>query len=86
MVYLISYDLLNHATFGQYEELIGALRKLGAQRVLLSQWVVRRGETSVVLRDHLKKFIHAQDRVLVSEISTSNWASLNLMFDINSLQ
>jgi hypothetical protein len=83
-LYLISYDLRNHATFGQYETLINAITQLGGQRVLLSEWAVRRNENSVVLRDHLRPFIHAQDRLLVSEI-TANWAGWNLMFDINQL-
>jgi hypothetical protein len=84
-LYLISYDLMNHATFGQYETLIAELRRIGSQRALLSQWVVRRGETSAVIRDHLRNFIHANDRLLVSEISTTNWASYNLLVDLNKL-
>jgi hypothetical protein len=83
-LYLISYDLLNHATFGQYETLIAELHRLGAQRVLLSEWVVRRDETSVVLRDHLRQYIHAADRLLVSEI-TVNWAGWNLLIDLTKI-
>ena len=56
-LYLVSYDLLNHATFGQYETLIAELRRIGSQRVLLSEWVVRREEGSEALRDRLRAFI-----------------------------
>lgn len=83
-LYLVSYDLLNHATFGQYETLIAELKRLGAQRVLLSEWVMRRTETSIVLRDHLKQYIHAADRLLVSEI-TANWAAWNLPIDLTKI-
>lgn len=84
MLYLISYDLMNHATMNQYEELFKALRNLGAQRVLLSEWAVKRAENSVVIRDHLRPFIHAQDRLLVCEL-TANWASFNQLIDMNRL-
>src|ERR1700693_4456144 len=84
-LYLISYDLRNHATFGQYETLIAELERLGARRVLLSEWIVKRTETSAVLRDHLKGFIHATDRLLVTEVSTTNWASWNIMININDV-
>jgi hypothetical protein len=83
-LYLVSYDLLNHATFGQYEELIAEIQRLGGKRVLLSEWVMRRADGSVELRDHLRKFIHSADRLLVSEIS-GNWASWAVLCDINKL-
>lgn len=84
-LYLISYDLLNKATFGEYEDLIAEIKRLGGVKSLYSEWAVRRTETSLVLRDHLQKFIHASDRVLVSEISTTNWASSHLLCDLNKL-
>jgi hypothetical protein len=83
-LYLVSYDLMNHATMNQYQELFTALHNLGAQRVLLSEWAMRRNETSVQIRDHLRRFIHAQDRLLVSEL-TANWASFNQLIDMNTL-
>lgn len=84
-LYLISYDLLNKATFGEYETLIAEIQKLGGKRALLSEWAIRRNETSVVLRDHLQKFIHATDRILVCEISTTNWASGSLLTDLKKI-
>ena len=84
-LYLISYDLLNKATFGEYETLIAEIKKLGGVKALYSEWAIRRNETSVVLRDHLQQFIHPTDRLLVSEINTANWASLRLMCDLNKL-
>ena len=81
-LYLISYDLLNKKTFGDYETLISELRKLGAKEALFSQWLLRSSVSSSQIRDFLKKFIHSDDRVLVTEIST-NWAGRNLIVDPN---
>ncbi len=78
-LYLISYDLLNHKTFGQYEELIQELERIGAKKVLYSEWVMSNTATSIAIRDHLAKYVHTDDRILVSELSTTNWASRNLL-------
>lgn len=83
-LYLISYDLMNHATFGQYETLIGELRKLGAQRVLLSEWLLRSNSASTDICKFLMNYIHVNDRLLVSEI-TANWASYKVLVDINKM-
>jgi hypothetical protein len=85
-LYLISYDLMNHATFGQYEKLIAEIKRLGGERVLLSEWAMGRSESAVVLRDHLRQFIHNNDRLLVSEISAANWASWKALWDLNQIQ
>jgi hypothetical protein len=84
-LYLISYDLLNHAQFGEYESLIAEIRRLGGQKALYSQWAMRRTETSVQLRDHLQKFIHATDRILVCAISETDWASGHLLCNLNQI-
>lgn len=84
-VYWVGYDLLNHATFGQYETLIHELERLGAKKILYSDWVVRSTYSSEVLRNHFMQFIHARDRILVAEISASNWAAFNLLLNINNI-
>ena len=83
MLYLISYDLIGKS-FDQYEDLIKELERLGARRVLLSEWVWRSENTSVEIRDHVRLFMHPNDRLLVSEITT-NWASINVLYDINNM-
>jgi hypothetical protein len=83
-LYLVSYDLLNKATFGDYENLIAALKTLGAQRVLYSQWVLRNAATSEQIRDHLTPHMHAADRLLVCEM-TANWASRGALVNINTV-
>lgn len=82
-LFQISYDLTHHATMNQYEELIGELRRLGAKKAQLSEWFWNGDSTPLVLRDHLKQFIHKDDRLLV--VTVDNWASYNALFDINTL-
>ena len=83
-LYRISYDLLNKKTFGEYETLISELRRIGAKEVLFSEWVWKGENYSCKeMREHLKKFVHADDRILVTLVS--DWASRNAMFDINNL-
>jgi hypothetical protein len=82
VLYLISYDLLNHSKEEEYKELFDELQRLGAKRVLLSQWLWRGSNTSGQIRDHLMQFVHTTDRILVVEVPT-NWAGNNLLFNPN---
>ena len=83
-LYLVGYDLMNHKTQGEYEELMKELKRLGAQKVLLSQWVLQSNVDAEAIRDRLRKFMHEDDRMLVAEI-TNNWASCWTLFSINEL-
>jgi uncharacterized protein (DUF488 family) len=60
---MIVYDLERRGE--SYEPLLSALRKLGAQHVLYSKWVLRSRYTAVQLRDYLQRFIEANDLLLV---------------------
>lgn len=83
MLYIISYDLRQPRR--DYQTLYDELYRLQAQRVLESLWVVRRSNTSAVnLRDHLKEFIDADDRVLVAQFD-NRWATFNALYDINKI-
>jgi hypothetical protein len=82
-LYLISYDLRNHATMNQYEELIKELRRLGAQKAQLSEWLWKSENTPAQIRDHLRKFIHDSDRLLITAVG--GWASWNSMIDVNKV-
>jgi hypothetical protein len=82
-LYLISYDLIGKK-FDQYEDLIRELERLGAKRILLSQWVWRGTNPSAETRDHLRKFMHANDRIVVCEL-TGGWAAFNALIDINQI-
>jgi hypothetical protein len=65
--YLISYDLDKPGQ--DYTDLIAALRKAGAIKVLYSQWGLETTSTAVQIRDYLRKFIDGNDRLLVVELS-----------------
>ena len=83
MRYLISYDLTN-ADEDDYKVLHDELKRIGAKRVLRSQWAVSMNDTSTKkLTDHLKNFINKDDRLLVTTIvAFSGW---NLIFRISKL-
>lgn len=77
--FLVSYDLMSPGR--DYGKLYAALDALNAVRVLFSQWVLRTNLTAVQLRDHLRQYMDANDRILVNDFS--DWASYNTLVDIN---
>ena len=84
MRYIISYDLL--APGKNYQTLYDELAALGGCRVLLSQWIMRRTQTSAAdLRDHIRKFIDANDRLFVTCLDNADWAGLNAMTDASAV-
>jgi CRISPR/Cas system-associated endoribonuclease Cas2 len=84
-VYLISYDLLNKATFGEYEQLIAELKRMGARRVLYSEWMLRTNNTALEITNRLRKQIHGSDRIMVIAVDMSNGAIANLMCRIDDI-
>lgn len=81
--YIISYDLI--APGKNYQPLYDALQAAGAKRVLLSQWAVKINQTAEQLRDAIRAYMDANDRLLVDELSDSNWASWNALIDLNKI-
>ena len=84
-LYLISYDLMNHKTFGQYEKLMDELQISEARKILIAGWILKSSETAIQIRDRLRKLIHRDDRLLVTQISDTNWASWAVLTSINDL-
>ena len=78
-LYLISYDLDKPGQ--KYDQLIDALQKRGAQKILLSAWGLRTTSSSVQVRDWVRQYTDANDRILVTPLS--DWAAWNAMNDIN---
>jgi hypothetical protein len=72
---LVSYDLDKPGQ--NYDGLTNRLKQLGAFRVLFSQWALFTTLTPVQLRDDLKAFVDANDRLLITVVA--DWASYNLM-------
>ena len=66
---------------------VEALHQLGAQRLLQSQWIVRRTNTTATgIRDFLRPcIIDANDRLLVTCLDIRDWAGWNLMVDPNTV-
>lgn len=84
MKYTISYDL--NTPGKNYQALYTALESIGAHRVLLSEWVTKRYNTTAAgLRDHIWQFMDANDRLFVKSLDSNDWAGMNLMFDPNRL-
>lgn len=80
-VHMISYDLITPGK--NYDALIDAIQALGLwAHPLKSQWLVVSQATQSGLRDHLKQFIDANDRLLVVTIERQAWAAMNLPPDV----
>ena len=79
--WLISYDL--NVPGQNYKGIDKELVRLGAARVLYSQWVLASSSSAAELRDYFKNFLDSNDRLLVS--SLQDWAAWNAMIDINKV-
>lgn len=71
MLYLISYDLVKPEK--DYPDLIAALQRLKATKVLLSEWLVTSTATAPSLAElvHKEGKLDANDRLLVVECTQS---------------
>ncbi len=77
MRYLISYDLM--APGKDYSELWTALRQINAVRVLDSQWVTNRANTTPLgIANYCLKHMDSNDRILVAEMP-DNYGHKNLL-------
>jgi hypothetical protein len=81
----ISYDLVKRK---DYPELWTELKRLGARRVLLSQWGVRLAPntTAASLRDNLMRYIDADDRLVIIQIDGTDWATYNALYPLAELK
>jgi hypothetical protein len=73
--YLITYDLLRPGK--DYSSLTKELTRLGARRILLSVWTMTSASSAVQIRDHLARFVDANDRIWVSTYGA--WAGRGLL-------
>lgn len=78
--YLISYDLDKPGQ--DYPRLIKELERLGALRILYSEWIFRSTSTAVEIRDHLRSFIDSNDMLLVVALTgEAAWTGLMISGD-----
>lgn len=75
-MYVVSYDL--NQPRQKYERLWPALVALRGRHVLSSTWTVEATGPASALRDYLRQFIDVNDRVLVIERDSTDWAEWNL--------
>jgi hypothetical protein len=80
--HLVSYDL--NAAGKNYKPLYDELSRLGAKRLLMSQWALRNPANAKQLADHLWQFLDRTDRLLVSNLD-GDWCSYGMMTDINTV-
>lgn len=70
----VSYDLINQKNYPAVEK---AIKECGtAVRVLLSVWYIKSTYTHGAVRDHIKKVLDADDRLLVIDASNASWNNL----------
>ena len=75
-VYVVTYDLTQSRQ--HYQRLWPALIALRARHVLSSTWAVEADGPATALRDYLRQFVDLNDRVLVMELESADWAEWNL--------
>lgn len=77
MLYLISYDLMTPGK--DYKPLWKALADIGAVRILDSEWLVRRVNTTPLnLANYCLGYMDANDRIFVTEVP-ANFAHRTLL-------
>lgn len=81
--FVISYDLI--APGRNYDPLWAELTRLQVKRVLYSQWAGRIDANATQLRDHLRQYIDANDRILVQDTDGPDWAGYNLMARLDQM-
>ena len=81
--YLISYDL--NAAGRNYEALFNELARLGAKRLLLSQWGLRNPATAVAIADHLWSFMRWERSVAGQQSRRGLGQSQNVATPINEI-
>jgi CRISPR/Cas system-associated endoribonuclease Cas2 len=71
-LFLVAYDLRSGE---DYEDLIGALRKMGAERLQESVWYLAAAVSCTALKNALKAHMRSDDRLVV--VRFDSWAGLN---------
>ena len=78
--YLVSYDLDKPGQ--DYPRIIRELERLGAIRILYSEWILQTAWTAMQLCTHLQSFIDGNDMLLVVALTgEAAWTSLMVSND-----
>jgi hypothetical protein len=82
--FVVSYDLLQPGR--DYGPLWTELQRLGGKRILLSQWALTVTNVNAAqFREHLRRFVDPNDRILVMSRDSSDWAGLNLLARVDQI-
>jgi hypothetical protein len=78
----INYDLV--APGRDYSKLSTYLKSFnGYSHALESLWLVRTTKSAVTVRDEIKQYVDANDKVLVLDVTNDAWATLHLSKSTN---
>jgi len=83
--YLVSYDLDKPGP-QNYHPLVKELERLGAIRILYSEWIIKAQWNAIQLRNHLQSFIDVNDDKLLIVGLTGEAAWTSLMVDNESFK
>jgi hypothetical protein len=76
-LYWIGYDLDEPGQ--NYNDVLKRLTVLGAKRVLKSDWLLSHSAAAGAIRDDLRRFLDANDRIIVAKLTgTAAWYNLLL--------
>ena len=77
--YLISYDLGLPETYNDYKVLIDYIKTYSFwAKPLQSVWFIKTDKTVSQVRDELKLRVDSSDKILVMDITDSNWGTYNV--------
>ena len=81
--FLITYDLSGPGR--NYSALIEAIKRISGTwaRPVQSTWIVVGNITPIKIRETLKEYLDGNDKLLVLEVSATNWAALNTAPDVS---
>lgn len=74
--FLITYDLNQPGQ--NYKKLFEAIESYGTHwHFMQNAWVIRSSNSASQVRDYLKQFIDANDKLFVTRLSETAWAGFN---------
>lgn len=80
---LISYDLGVPETSEDYKKLIDYIKSYGTRaKPLYSVWLIKTNKTCSQVRDEIRDKTDSNDKTLVIDVTTADWASRGLGKDV----
>jgi hypothetical protein len=77
--FLISYDLGVPETSEDYKKLIACIKSFGVwAKSLYSVWFIKSDKSSQEIRDKIRKETDSNDKLLVIEVTNSDWATVGM--------